>query len=60
MTKDDAIAFFGSQTALAEAVGLTRQAVNQWPEEVPPLRQIQLERLTRRKLKAADDIFERG
>ena len=36
MTKTEAIAIFGSrQQDLADAVGVTRSAVAQWPEELP-------------------------
>lgn len=43
MTKSDAIAMFGTTvTALAAAVGVTRSAVSQWPEE---LRQDQIDRV---------------
>lgn len=37
MTKDNAIRFFGTTvTELAAAVGVTRSAVSQWPEELRP------------------------
>lgn len=34
MTKAEAIDIFGSQVALAKAMGVTSQAVSQWPEEL--------------------------
>ena len=43
MTKTDAIQLFGSQTALARALGLTDSAVSQWPEE---LTQERIDRVT--------------
>lgn len=36
MKKDDAIRFFGTQAELARAVGVSRSAVSQWPQELPP------------------------
>lgn len=33
--KEDAIALFGTQSALANALGITRQAVCQWPDREP-------------------------
>jgi transcriptional regulator with XRE-family HTH domain len=43
MNKTDAIALFGkTQQALADALGLTRPAISQWPEE---LRQEQIDRV---------------
>lgn len=35
MKKQDVINFFGSQKETAVALGITRQAVNQWPELLP-------------------------
>lgn len=43
MTKTDAIQLFGSQTALARALGLTDSAVSQWPDE---LTQERIDRVT--------------
>lgn len=45
MTKEKAIAIFGSVRALADALGITEQAVNQWKEDVPPLRDYQIREL---------------
>lgn len=50
MTKDEAIAYFGTQVKLAEALGISQAAVSQW-REVPRLRQYQIERLTNFALK---------
>lgn len=35
MKKQSAIALFGTGTALAHALGITKSAVSQWPEELP-------------------------
>lgn len=36
MTKTQAIAIFRTGKLLADALGITRSAVSQWPEELPP------------------------
>lgn len=53
MTKSEALKHFGgSQSALARALNITQPSVFEWPEEIPALRQIQLERVTDGALKA--------
>ena len=52
MTKKQAIKHFGSISALARALGVTYEAVRQWGEVIPELRQYQLEHLTGGALKA--------
>jgi DNA-binding transcriptional regulator YdaS (Cro superfamily) len=52
MLTKTAIAHFGTQTALARALSITRSAVSQWGREVPALRQFQIERVTSGKLRA--------
>ncbi len=42
MSKDEAIDAFGSAQALANALGITVQAVSQWGEDVPELRVFQI------------------
>lgn len=51
MTKSQAVKHFGSISALAKALCVTYEAVRQW-EEVPELRQYQIEMLTGGDLKA--------
>lgn len=47
MTKHEAIALFdGSVRKLAEALGITEQAVHQWGETVPELRVYQIREIT--------------
>ena len=58
MRTQDAIAHFGTQAALAEALGIKQPSVADWGDTVPPLRQIQIEKITRGALKAAPDVFE--
>ena len=52
MKTQDAIKYYGSQSALARAVGVTRAAVNAWGDEMPIGRQFQIEVLTSGALKA--------
>jgi len=33
-TKSEAASLFGSKSALADALGITRQAINGWPENL--------------------------
>lgn len=50
MKKMDAIAAFGSASELARALGITRQSVSKWSEDVPELRAYQInEILSQRK-----------
>ncbi|MDP9511372.1 Cro/CI family transcriptional regulator [Pseudomonas protegens] len=55
MKRQVAIDYFGSIPALAKALKITYEAVRQWGEEVPELRQYQLEKLTNGQLKAGPD-----
>lgn len=57
MTKQQAIDFYGSQQALAKALRLTQPSIAEWGDYPPALRQIQLEQLTKRKLRAEPDVF---
>ena len=51
MTTADAIAHFGTQTALAAALGIHQSSVSTWGTYPPMLRQFQIERLTKGRLK---------
>ncbi len=42
MTKQEAIDAFGSIRKLAEALGITEQAIHQWGDAVPELRSYQI------------------
>ena len=46
------IEWFGSQKAVAEALDIKQPSVAEWGDWPPPLRQIQIEKLTRSRLKA--------
>jgi len=60
MLKKDAIAYFGSQRRVAEALGIKQPSVANWSYVVPPLRQVQLEVVTDGKLKADPTILHRS
>jgi len=58
MTYDDLITYYGSQIEIARALGISSPSVCEWQTiGVPPLRQLQIEALTRKKLKADPDVF---
>lgn len=60
MLTKDAIQHFGTQAALARALNIRQQSITDWGDTVPPLRQIQLEKLTAgdpHPLKASPDVF---
>lgn len=59
MTKDEAIKHFGSVGAVAAALGIKQPSVSDWGE-IPPYRQLQLEILTKGKLKADQKAFPSG
>jgi hypothetical protein len=61
MTPNDVVTFFGSQVAVARAIGTTSQAVNKWiaQGQVPLGRQCQLQLMTRGKLRADGPIGPR-
>ena len=60
MKKKDAIQFFETQEKLAKALGISQAAVGEWGEDVPDLRQLQLEALTNGKLQAAARLKKPG
>lgn len=50
MRTKQAIKHFGSQTRVADILGINRSAVNRWGEVVPIKRAWELERLSKYKL----------
>lgn len=52
MRTQDAIDHYGSRRALADALKIRPESTYSWGEEVPALRQLQLERLTEGALRA--------
>jgi hypothetical protein len=55
----EAIEFAGGEAALAERLGITAPAIYQWGEYPPDNRQLQLQKVTRGKLKAEPGCMER-
>jgi transcriptional repressor of cell division inhibition gene dicB len=55
MTKDEAVAHFGTQVLLARALGMSQGSVSLWGERPPEIRQLQIEALTGGKLKAGPE-----
>ena len=51
MNKIDVISHFGTVTKAANALGLTKSAISQWPDKIPRLRAFEIERITNGKLK---------
>lgn len=60
MTKQEAVALYGSQHALAKKLGLAQSSIAEWGEYPPALRQLQIERVTKGKLRAEPDVFEKS
>jgi len=52
MKTKDAAEFFGSKSKLAMALDIYPSAITQWGEEVPLIRQYQIQVLSKGKLKA--------
>lgn len=50
---------FGSKTALAKALGITKSAVSFWGEIVPEGRAYQIESLTRRALRVDPQLYRK-
>lgn len=59
MTTDDAIKFAGGTTALALMLRITPGAISQWGEYPPDNRQLQIQKLTRKQLKAELGCMDR-
>jgi len=52
MTTEQVIKYYGSKVAIAKALEINPQALTNWGDQPPPLRQLQLEKITRGKLRA--------
>jgi hypothetical protein len=57
MTTEQALKHFKTQQALADALGIKQSSVAEWGEYPPPLRQVQLEMLTSKKLRAEPGVM---
>jgi DNA-binding transcriptional regulator YdaS (Cro superfamily) len=60
MRTAEVIEHFGSQAAVARALNIKPPSVAEWGETVPPLRQLQIEKITGGVLKAAPEIAQPG
>jgi DNA-binding transcriptional regulator YdaS (Cro superfamily) len=62
MKIDNAIKHFGSQVALADALGVQQPAVSMWKTrgKIPHLQQIRIEHITKGKLKAQPLLPPKG
>jgi len=58
MTTDQAIHHFGSEAALAKALGIKSPSVYGWGDRPPALRQLQLAQITRGVLAPDDDVYD--
>jgi DNA-binding transcriptional regulator YdaS (Cro superfamily) len=58
MKTADVIAYFGTATAAAKKLGITRAAVSQWGAVVPLASAARLEALTNRALVLDLDLYE--
>lgn len=57
MTKDSAVTYYGGVQDVADALGLSYQAVWMWPAVIPLPRACQLEVLTKRRLKVDASLY---
>lgn len=55
MKKRDAIAAFGSASDLARTLGITRQSVSSWGEDVPELRAYQIREILDQRRQEEED-----
>jgi hypothetical protein len=57
MTTYQAIKHYGTQVELASALGITQASVSEWGDYPPKLRQLQLQQITRGRLKAEPGLL---
>ncbi len=60
MKKQDAISYFGTAIALAKKLGISKQSVSKWGEDIPQRRAFEIERLTDGALKAEFTPHQNG
>lgn len=58
MDMKQVVTYFGSQAAAARALGIRQASVSEWTRRVPPLRQLQIERITQGRLRADPTILQ--
>ncbi len=59
MHKSEAVSHFGSQRKLADALGISQASVSEWGELIPMGRALQIEKITRGRLKVDLSIYDR-
>lgn len=52
MKTNDVLIYFGSKAEIGRVLGVSKSAISQWGNEVPPLRAYQIEQITKGKLSA--------
>ena len=57
MTKDEAIKHYGTQQKLAQALGIRQGTVSGWGTYPPAIRQLQIQQITRGRLKAEPGLL---
>jgi hypothetical protein len=57
MLKKDAVQYFGSLSELARALGIQKSAISRWDQWVPLKRAMQLEAMSKGKLKCNLQIY---
>jgi DNA-binding transcriptional regulator YdaS (Cro superfamily) len=57
MTTYQAIKHYGTQVKLAAALGISQASVSEWGDYPPKLRQLQLQQITRSRLKAEPGLL---
>jgi transcriptional repressor of cell division inhibition gene dicB len=58
MTTEEAISHYGTQVRLAQALGTRQSTISSWGIYPPKLRQLQLQQITKGRLKAEPGILE--
>lgn len=57
MRRKDALDFFGTISQAAKALGVSRQAVHQWPPVIPIITAMKIEQMTGGKLKVNKKLY---
>lgn len=58
MFKRTVVNFFGNQSKVSRALNVSRSYVSAWPDLVPELQAVRLERLTNGELKYDPSLYE--
>lgn len=57
MTTQEAVKFYKTQVGLAAALGCAQSTIAGWGEYPPAIRQLQIERVSKGRLRAERDVF---